>query len=1500
MVSLIPKILFLWWVNRAMGNTRIRICDSPSHPDAAPGIYTNYIKKLYQSKFGTSNVILPKDCSDLQNNAFQDETLLYFRTSKAECKEIENNIKNFETGVGLSVDWPDHYLLQTLDNRGDLETEEYEPYTKQILSVKMDTTQAQHNFLSKTSQTTVWTTVMLERPSSYATNLTKCFYNYRKATLDQKPEDYEWCIHPFYHVGDDLFGTPITFSSTGFESGERGLAGYIQFDKRLFSGRNKKIVQVKGTDGRVLSGVSLSGCAPPEFHLQIVWKTDPQKECNRPVITITDIKEIENFNCRMPFTTNNLRASVSISLTMQESRNRIVATLSRYNYAVSTMDSTKVILFSNMQSQSIAQCIFSENSRVSSKWDGWSHSSPGRCTVCSSSALQSRGSAVSRIPRACNLSIESERSMDCCFDCARGFNLLTYQLRHETLQHCVKACSDGFAYDDERAQGPLCVACPTGKYTRAKSGGRGGCWTCSALGFRNAIVNTKRGGCVSCGNRHQASTLHGRPFCKPCNAMEYVPESDTECRKCPDGERLISAESTVCTPCAPGFVMNSMRNCILCPLQMFKSTAGKGDCTVCPLGTRSLPNRTACVPCEGLNQTLARYAMYSPKGGCEVICNKMVSYAHTSNPYAQDGCRPCLPPPMGMYPVMGDCSSFLACNNAPSSSSVAEYTGGGRMGDPGSCPWTCMKGFTLSANRRECVACQASGFNPTLHVYTMGCQFACLPGLYYRGLDNRDTTCAQKCTNLLTTSGAVYPLLTDYYRIFLHNASVVERRGRPNFIMGHCGSDAKAPNSEVALLRNIGIYGYASVGMTNMCGNSILNEREECEDGNKKDGDGCSATCMIERNGFWDCGLIGERCKERCGWNEQPTREQPVGLIGFQFNPQEAIQKKLPWCTGVSYHADFLPVPTASKTQWMLEKLVSCHCKQQPMQTLPYSECNYTNHGCRECHDGEYKDDLYSRCARCGSACSIGFRPFNASVDLAATDANAEIKSRFQFDSLDQCGPAISTSVDLTYADPVDDPFHFGRDQVMIGCVPCTMIFPNTLSRIVFVHGTSGTCNWMCKRDPANQTDVDYFCSTSNGTVCNGPCLSCDDSLIRVKNEANRLVGHYILPCMDMVGHTLGRCSSLNANADAHYTGNSVTIVGDESGCPWACNTGFQRFEDTCRRCMAPQNLLCANGEKALSCSGMPNMFYCAPCASVMQGIEELKVMEVWRSEGPLFTRCFAGCEPGLAFKTNVSDTTELCQPCTQQSCAIGAEFVPCTPTTDSNCEPCREELDANEEFYIGGSCTRRCTAGHTRNSNQLCSPCSERQCGLGMRREHSCMDPTQREQGLPQCIPCALNEPLNMPTEGRIWEPGVEEECLTSCKEGWMFDDAGTRNLTCVACRFGECPAGFEAKCAGGAKMCLPCSQISSLSNMRYAGPGNCSRVCVSAEFALPFPGATYCIAVAPGHKDPDQPPSNPTMPVEHGVDLMALALKARNGTSEGAGFPLRSVPHSAFTPLS
>src|SRR5690625_7808482 len=48
-----------------------------------------------------------------------------------------------------------------------------------------------------------------------------------------------------------------------------------------------------------------------------------------------------------------------------------------------------------------------------------------------------------------------------------------------------------------------------------------------------------------------------------------------------------------------------------------------------------------------------------------------------------------------------------------------------------------------------------------------------------------------------------------------------------------------------------------------VCGDGILSDGEECDDGNTTNGDGCSSTCEIEEG--WECPEAGEACDSICG-----------------------------------------------------------------------------------------------------------------------------------------------------------------------------------------------------------------------------------------------------------------------------------------------------------------------------------------------------------------------------------------------------------------------------------------------------------------------------------------------------------------------------------------------------------------------------------------------------------------------------------------------------------
>jgi len=117
--------------------------------------------------------------------------------------------------------------------------------------------------------------------------------------------------------------------------------------------------------------------------------------------------------------------------------------------------------------------------------------------------------------------------------------------------------------------------------------------------------------------------------------------------------------------------------------------------------------------------------------------------------------------------------------------------------------------------------------------------------------------------------------------------------------LGYCGSNLTNPSSELAIVRHVGLYGFPSSTSTG-CGNYMLNPGEDCDDGNKVSGDGCSSACLIERTGYWDCDILGEPCLPQCGW---PLSVLMEGLLQFPVPPPYSQ----PWCARITY-TDFLQV----------------------------------------------------------------------------------------------------------------------------------------------------------------------------------------------------------------------------------------------------------------------------------------------------------------------------------------------------------------------------------------------------------------------------------------------------------------------------------------------------------------------------------------------------------------------------------------------------------------
>ena len=285
----------------------------------------------------------------------------------------------------------------------------------------------------------------------------------------------------------------------------------------------------------------------------------------------------------------------------------------------------------------------------------------------------------------------------------------------------------------------------------------------------------------------------------------------------------------------------------------------------------------------------------------------------------------------------------------------------------------------------------------------------------------------------------------------------------------------------------------------------------------------------------------------------------------------------------------------------MQSRLISCDCLYNPYQTLPYDQCDYTNKGCRQCASTQYQDDLYARCTACGSECPLGFRAFNASLDAG----NTAVKSKYKLTSLNLCGPGVSTSQDLSFADPLYDPIAYGMDQIKMGCVPCDCGALNAPQQVVFVLPG---CHWVCKRDPTNQSESDYYCKKPLNPLlgtCDQQCLDCQGSLSSLVLPSSSF-GFYIQSCQDGVGHLVGNCTSKPTD-NAFYTSNSPH-VGDSKGCSWQCNRGFQLLRGTCVQCLQ-QLTTCAGGQAqvlsisfhlAPSLQLIPSLHICRPSCHAM------------------------------------------------------------------------------------------------------------------------------------------------------------------------------------------------------------------------------------------------------------------------------------------------------------
>jgi cysteine-rich repeat protein len=850
------------------------------------------------------------------------------------------------------------------------------------------------------------------------------------------------------------------------------------------------------------------------------------------------------------------------------------------------------------------------------KWSGQSSNAPGSCATCASVTAKQDGVVVI----SCNRTLPHQP--DCCVGC----NPTTHMAMPSAELKCVSKCAPGYSVS---AQG-RCSQCPFGQ---ASMGGLAPCLSCATLlGDPNSVFSG--GQCLACGALASAVST---TTCANCPVGKHVPRGSSTCVTCALQGHFVSARGA-CVPCVPGtYFSRAQGECLICPSNTVAPNNGSTACMDCAVGHVS-SLFTKCVQCPAINASVMPFAQYYQRG-CNIRCAPGISYVRTS-PYIRNGCASCasVVAPVGTFISATDCTITRPCTSAPRDR--AYYTTNGTRAD--NCEWKCNVGFQRVSS--TCEPCNfGSRFSPLKHVAIENCKYTCRPGLY---VDLPNLFCNISCVNLLdeVSAGRIKPRVRDYGAL-----------SRPSYVHGMCGTNETLPRSTVIFLR-FGRWAYISSAAAR-CGNSLLNTNEDCDDGNTVSGDGCSSNCRIELSSSnkWECDVIGAPCVRNCGWTFKSPTPNGVGLIGFYLPPDAT------GCGNLSYRYNVEPLSPYARAEWMKNNLLRCDACGAT--TLPFSECNSTNRGCRECSSGQFHDDIAGKCVMCGSSCAPGY-------------------------TRTSCSTAYPT-----------------------GCTPCQ---PHTLP-VRFIQG----CAYACL------SGISY-CTTipKNGTgICTSACSSCEQALSLLINTKHTFysAGYYPKGCSSEAnGYEWAPCAATSKPAGAIWISNSES---DANGCRWKCaSESHVEWRGTCVptfKFTAGQVPPCVPGQRLQWSSTAIDQAVCLPCVGALPG-----TYQIWTSEPPSFSTCVPACSPSVSYR--LSPDAPDCAPCSNPQCVSGEYLSACNLTSDAACLPCAAVLSPVLEYVAPGECKTRCIAGYfldfSWSRNGECVKCERLpSCPMGKYRATPC-----------------------------------------------------------------------------------------------------------------------------------------------------------------------------------
>jgi cysteine-rich repeat protein len=1220
-----------------------------------------------------------------------------------------------------------------------------------------------------------------------------------------------------------FFSLPSSFFENSFEIKQLGLfdksSGEDLSDSYSFNLKSSSKSRV-GKNSQSTFGIVSDGCQLFKLHLKISWSTskhavegsvaaiektrkgnnaEPSLPCWKRKVEIVDILPAnETFSCKTPYYPNWLKYRYD-EVGEKKLRSELLdVSIFQYATGVSNANANMRIGYSEKYIDTLIKCI---TNKQGMKWSGSHANAPGQCTSCATTY------DTSILSKFCNLSIAEERLQECCFQCKTGFQKKTSG--SGSRLSCVRECSKNKYFD-----GAVCRTCPTGQFN---SGGTlTTCFSCFQLGQINhkEVANV---GCVEC-PMGQRVNMQARTTCEPCPTNQYVPPGQSICMTC-GMDRAYEFDilrNPPCKPCPKGFygVNDNSFTCRLCGFNEISASEGQFSCTKCPPGKYANENQTICRECPQLPNAYSEYY----ENGCDKIRCKSGAYRNVriQNVYSREGCLPCSDfngnvSDVDFYRSPENCEVLMPCTNVP-----ANAISGGAVYPSTSCEWKCYIGFTKSNN--QCVACNSQGFDVTTHEYfNDACEFSCKKYVY----KDPNKACNEKCSFMLeeALNKNIFSRISEYppgYR-------------KPNYELNVCGANEEnAPEHEIVFLRK-GLWARKTINSNGWCGNSLFNENEECDDGNQLNGDGCSSSCQIEKDKYWDCDRIGMPCEPNCGWNTQVNDVWDISLKGFLLPICSASQRTCS-CQNISYHV-VRQLPSGKRYEWMKAHLSPCDCYGNPNRVNDYEKCTHENRGCVECPVNYYYHDLRKECVLCGTQCALGFTSYP--LETMLTRSLCRNTSQFFFENV------------YNNSDQQE------IEQKMIGCEKCKAVIMDAK-----YYRQLANCEIECYQDSTGLTvENNAYCTqirnNQSGACPSKLCLKCETKFGDLASQIGNS-GKYLKGCMDISGYEWTDCNPETLPKYATWRPRSSEELSNleklksENECPWECNSGYYKYdEETCVEIIKkyPGQTFSSNpcpkqGDVLVSTKSedqYSQSFYCRPCPGSPPFVHQ-----VWISRGPNYDVCLSECERGISWRDpeddSVTDSFINCNLCTERVCEVGEYFYPCSVTKDSSCMSCGSPGN-NREFFSNVFCNSRCIAGFATDESGECKSC-DIQCGTGFYVSKNCQSEQERI-GMPICLPCPPLAPKSKYVSGgKLCEIKCELSDYANITKNISSSNKSSIEWECVLCNKNLCPFGNFGTCNSVKEpnsqiishtelLCVKCENYDE--NAIYYSRGSCLSDCKS-----------------------------------------------------------------------